>query len=205
MAIKVLMASHLNCDARYKTIEWALKSIEDAKPDHIYLSCSYENGKKPMLPILSCPYSFYFHENRKLQFEHFQFLLQFVDDNDIVCFLDDDDLMTPDKISIVSENFKDPNVNVIRHLIAPFEFFQEEPTISRVENIKVSFSCMFWEYCSLCIRGFKFKEWFKENYNFNGFSDIVFCNSFSPDIKINQILTYFRKSNHKRNYNRITN
>lgn len=45
------------------------------------------------------------HKERRYQFEHYLYLSEYIGDNDIVCFCDDDDLYTSDKLKVISSRF----------------------------------------------------------------------------------------------------
>lgn len=136
----VLIATHLACKERYEYIKRALGSLRENKPDHVYVSCSYDQGPPDVnswiealgnnnLTVLLQP-------ERLLQFEHYQILSKYCLDNDIVNFLDDDDLYHPDKIKSVKSYFKDhPEIEVIHHPYYKFGIADPPLTAKSVDDI----------------------------------------------------------------------
>lgn len=210
--IKVLIASHLNTEDRVKTLEYAINSVlnNTVKPDHIYVSYSgleYEkHTDEPLVTII-----------RQLvqlqQFEHYKFLTKYVDSNDIICFLDDDDLYTNDKIAVVKKEMTD-DVKVLKHKFYKFGYFssfKDEP-ISSINEIHCRTETAGGdEYWTLCIRGQLFKDWFiSRNFGltfdeiiakYGGLTDLVFVQSFPVYKEISDTLVYIRKQSIKRCYN----
>lgn len=91
----VCVASHINSDERINYFIEMLNSIDNLKPNRTLISISFESKYKDKCYFLKNKYNnieFYFQEKKLLQFEHLEFLSTKVDDNDLVIFIDDDDL-----------------------------------------------------------------------------------------------------------------
>lgn len=177
--IVVIIASNQNVIERTKTLESALKSIQKniRHPDHVYVSYSgeYAEEKKWADVLISVPHNFFYHPQRKLQFEHYQYLTQYIKDDDILCFLDDDDLYDPKKIKLTYDYFcEHKDVDVISHNY--LLFMSKEKLIEDTEDIDKSTKvCILNEHWTLTVVGAKFKDWFincKEYAN-QSFDDIL--------------------------------
>lgn len=167
MAIKVLMASHLGSTFRYATIKTALQSIanQTRQPDEVLIAYSYkldapdeEEWTRILSPI---PLRTVKSSTQQHQFHHYKNLTTMVDDDDLVCFLDDDDLYHPDKIQKVFDAYKSPRFKgVIRHNYRAF--FDEDglyPNQStHYGNTRNN------EYCCCAVSGRIFKDFFETDH-----------------------------------------
>lgn len=96
--IKILMASHLGSEFRYFSIKKSLESIkrQTISPHSVLISYSYELEKpntQEWVEILHpIPLLLFEHNVKTSQFSHYTVLSKHIDNNDIICFLDDDDL-----------------------------------------------------------------------------------------------------------------
>lgn len=117
----------MNSSFRAKTLNTAIKSIIKLKQkvDRIVISVSYE--KKEFDTILpSCDYLTILKSNsKKCQFEHYETIVKAIkfNDNDILFFMDDDDLIIPSLTEKVIPLFNDNTVKSVRFL---YQFFNKK-------------------------------------------------------------------------------
>ena len=213
--IVVLIASHLNVAERYETIKYALTSLHNStrKPDHVYISCSYAlsapNVDEWSEILGSIPHTIILQEKKLLQFEHYYYLSRKVNDTDIMCFLDDDDMYHPEKIRRVYDYFSEvPAVrctNVIKHPVYYFGMCDMALTHKCVDDIKDTRLWLDIEYCSKSMQGWLFKNWFDETEKYTGYTfegtlekakgltDLIFSASFESIRFTDEPLMYIRK------------
>lgn len=197
--IIVLIASHIQNKKRRFSIQESIKSVTQntIKPDCIYISYSSssdqnvdENTWRKISVYV--PIHIVKQQSRMLQFEHYNFLSQFVLKNDIVCFLDDDDLFTPTKIQVVRDHFKEyPQTQILRHYSSSF--------LVDTNNIGTSKSNS--EYFCMVMIGHILKDWFETIYpkvikSCAGFTDLMFNLAFKEEnplhFQIDNVLYYKR-------------
>lgn len=180
-----------------------------------HLPFQREELEKDFKKIANC--TLFYSKEKKRQFEHFHFLHlnASIEDDDIVCFLDDDDSYHPEKVEKVQKAFKNyTKLDGIRHCSVKFgdPWSSNE---SEVPNEKNSFSSPINnEYCNLCITGSLFHEWFdncklftnlpfdeliKE---FKSWTDCIFTSSFNHRHieNIKDVLLFIRASTIERAY-----
>jgi len=211
MIIKVLMASHLGSLFRYDTIKRALKSIADQTqtPDFVLLAYSYDHhepdiaewvsilGNIPLVTIKS--------STKLCQFDHYKNLLELVDDTDLICFLDDDDLYRPDKIETISNIVQKSDFKgIIRHIY--WEFYDAgDEVLCDKDDLSIKFLLYRAEFWTFCIYGFILKkffdnEFYPEYYSVNPhLVDVYFAvwidSCYKPIIKLcEKPLMYSRKN-----------
>lgn len=103
MQFVCVIASHLSSIERAKWLNQCLIStIEGLKADRIIISCS--GDIEPIIPNDHKIYSLRQTE-KKLQFEHIESIVPLINDDDIVIFMDDDDLFLPESRSIIEDLF----------------------------------------------------------------------------------------------------
>lgn len=195
--ILVLVASHFKNEKRYLSIQESIKSIvkNTVKPDCIYISYSSEkevDENKWREISKNVPIYIFNQQYRMLQFEHYNFLSQFVQKNDIVCFLDDDDLFTSTKIHVIRDHFRTyPQTQILRHYSSSF--------FIDIDNIYNSKSNK--EYFCMVMIGHLMKKWFKTIYpnvieSCAGLTDISFGDQFNETnplhFQIENVLYYQR-------------
>ena len=135
----VCIASHLDLTARHHTIKYALQSVADntVVPDQVIVSYSYvtppdEDEWISILKGISC--KFIRNETRKQQFDHYKLILEHVSDNDVLMFLDDDDLYCSDKISMVKHIFETTDAVIVRHEYETFETLSIHDPVSNLSQ-----------------------------------------------------------------------
>jgi hypothetical protein len=224
-----LIASHINDIRRIETMSRALKSIAVNKPDYIYVSYSVEPQFDKGIEYIEklwensvgdIPYLFLYQNTKKYQFEHYEILKEYVLDNDIVSFSDDDDLTDPNKIKILKENFSgkpnNPDIHGFMHKMMEFggpEPFDEKiPDV--IDNLRDADGYIRTnKYTCISLKGWLFRDWFLDNgYYVNdcdnsrdrpfsqlvekhgNFTDILFTFSLEREhlIKIPNVLYYQR-------------
>lgn len=106
--VVILIASHIKVQNRVKTLQYALKSIQNntRHPDIVYISYSCEDNlnideNKWSQELTGIKHKFIKQPSQVYQFEHFKKLCEYVNDDDIIMFLDDDDLYYPEKLKLV--------------------------------------------------------------------------------------------------------
>lgn len=154
--IVVLIASHINDNSRIKLLKRAINSVNNnkRKPDAIYLSISSDVGDVSDFNNVTIIH----HNKRKLQFEHLKFLTKYVKDDDIVCFLDDDDYYDRKKLDIVH-----------KHMLGKDKDFILCHKYRAVNNGKYDENIS--EFWRLNMFGYLFKDWF---YNTSKYCDLSF-------------------------------
>lgn len=221
LRVVVLIASHLNTHERHETIKYALESVRDGtrKPDHVYISCSYQDQVPDILAwsgiLAYIDHTILIQNKRLLQFEHYNILSKRVQDDDIICFLDDDDLYHPNKIQKVHTHFSlFPNTQVIHHRWCIFGFLEPALTTKSVKQIKDTQLGSVEEYWSKSVKGWLFKDWFintgqyTEGLTFEqiierykGLTDTVFTVSLPQSVLFTlDVLMYMRKEAISRDY-----
>jgi hypothetical protein len=178
----VLMASHLGSPERYITIKRALKSIFNSTlhPHLIFISyscCSnvkdeqVENEWKDIFKMSKINLYIFFKTEKTPQFYHYDSLRFLIEDDDIVSFLDDDDLFHPQKIEIVFQKFQDHNFNVkvVVHTMnvfgAPWDSISENDENDVLSTLQV-FPASHSEYFCYTVKGNVFKTFF-QSYTFS--------------------------------------
>jgi hypothetical protein len=163
---KILTASHVDSVLRLDLYYALLQSIKEStvSPTTMLLSYSCEDGlrydedkiRSILHPI---PIIITFSEKRLLQFQHFERLLPYIEDSDILAFCDDDDLIHPDKICDMVTHFTDFPNSVFKH--AAIVFPSETKLVLNTEDICVcSPTYKVNEYWLYCITGKVFKSFF---------------------------------------------
>ena len=218
MSVNVLIASYISSEERKITIRDTLRSIADNTrlPDRVLISYSVREGvANPPIDewhtILGniCLTTFY-HENRLLQFEHYEFLSHHIKDDDIIIFSDDDDILCPTKISTVIEamNFNDVSAHKLMRFgnkfskdFIPYETLGETPL----------YACM-REYCCFSVKGLVLKnfissEIFTKNLTgeWAGMLDLwfmVWLEEYQSISYIEEVLILYRGQAYPKFYNR---
>lgn len=202
--IVLLIASHLNVVERYQTMLYALRSValNTRKPDHVYISYSVGHFDQSVdewhKELIDVPHTFIRQTERLLQFEHYHILSKSVFDDDVVSFMDDDDLLDPAKFDVVEKHMK-PNC-VLRHKLVLFgecfglplnDFKQFADAKNRAIGNHRN------EYFCLSIFGRLFKNWFaKTSEVIHGCTDFGFMISIvshNTVVDIDDILYYYRQ------------
>lgn len=210
----VLLASHLENLARHKTIQYALRSVAEGlqKPDKVMISYSGIKADEEIWKVIlqDIQVLIIHHNEKQMQFRHYYHLEPFVKDDDVVMFLDDDDLYHKEKIATTVKYFNNENVKVLQHNWCQFDdpfdhMFQSKNTEQATKNI--SKTNMNPEHWCLAIRGVLFKIFFSdkipnssENFEeilqtFKGATDMFFSiyNTTEENVtKINVVLYYHR-------------
>ena len=207
----VLMASHLGSKERYQTIKWAIESIaqQTRKPDKVMISYSFAldspDTDQWSTLLENIPYMFIQHHQKQSQFQHYFYLFKHITNEDIVMFLDDDDLFAPNKVEIVENIFKThPNYNVICHEVFNFgDPFSTSLTLPQhIHLYKGSYGMK--EYFVYCIKGYyifhvieKINDSFELSYSF---FDVLFSSLLNEDFLIEKALQYVRLDRIQRDY-----
>lgn len=221
----VLLASHLENIKRRECIKEALESLFVARPDKVIISYSgvlefekdfFENSCRNILKEIDT--IFLYQELKKHQFEHYNYMLDYISDDDIISFIDDDDLYHPNKINHIKEIFnKNSNIKVVKHywyLVG--SSFADIVGINEVDKTIKNILDRTEHWC-LSIRGNIFKSFFIDNnlkfpYNnigtvlkqFRGITDTLFICYIESKIKdiyvCKEPLYYQRNSSMKRDY-----
>jgi hypothetical protein len=101
-----IIASHLSSQIRIDWInECLLSATNYLKPSKIILSYSCENNIN-FIPPLNDKLFIINHPNKKYQFEHIFECLEYIQDDDQIVLMDDDDLFLPNSGTIVREIFE---------------------------------------------------------------------------------------------------
>lgn len=225
----VLLASHLTNPLRKKTIQYALQSVAEQtiKPDKVMISYSgdkndEENWRKILNQIDT---DIFYHPNQRQQFEHYFFLHKFVKDDDVVMFLDDDDLYNLSKVERTKQEFtNNPAIDYLQHKIRRFgQPYDPEKiihgTTSQIQDMldtgyKIERS---FEYHTKAVRGKLFKDFFNvptqavQNKTFQqlldeykGITDLAFNVYVDAEAKhkhkIDDVLYYYRATPIKKDY-----
>lgn len=174
MRIIYLMASHFSKPYREESLYYSLLSIRNntVHPSCVYLSYStvtgteMEESKKQKLieAMLPIPLYIYFQGTQKFQFQHYDKLTKFVEDDDIVCFQDDDDMCYPEKIEQIQKYFeKYPNSILVKHLTSTFLEMGSEMAKFPIEANanRYCFSSFRNEHWAFAVKGKIFKEFFE--------------------------------------------
>lgn len=166
MKLKILIASHLNEPLRHETIKDALTSIKNntEPPEHVYISCSYKikpNIEEWSKILKNIPHTIILQEKRMLQFQHYHYLSKYIEDDDIVCFLDDDDLYYPNKIKTIKYLFKNYLLNQNEE---PIKFIRHKSKVFFGNDASKTYDCTLDEYFTLNIIGRCFKAFFEDNF-----------------------------------------
>lgn len=181
-----LVASHINDIRRVETMTRALNSIALNRPDYIYVSYSvepeflkctflFENAWKNALEDI--PHLFLFQPTKKYQFEHYDILKDYVLDNDIVSFSDDDDLTHPDKVKILRENFRNAptNPDIYGFIHKMEQFGGPEPFSEKIPDeqyLSITRKVDRNRHMCISLKGWAFKDWFIDNYYYTqGYSE----------------------------------
>ena len=229
----VLMASHISSIERIETIKFTLQSLANQKvrPQKVCISYSCEsnlkcNANEWIKAIYPIPLVISYKKEKTLQFRHFQSLLIYVENSDIVSFIDDDDLMHPDKISLVNKLFQEhPDTLIVSHKMATFGTsipFEHNKFETCQKAIAKSVSSDVREYCCKSIKGSLLKDWFTNCSKYvsfykdfdslledrKGLTDLAYNMSIADideQIMINDILLYVRKQPIIRAYTKVNN
>lgn len=152
------------------------------------------------------------------QFQHIRFLAQFVDENDIVFFSDDDDISLPTRYSRITSMFNSKDhccdLKLVFHEIVRFHStslyhpVEQLQTYAETEAVKDKEERRFPEYFQFVIRGSTLKAVLNSTLDLQGFhlQDVRFCEALnllmqdkSTQTKhCNEPLLVFRKAAHKR-------
>jgi hypothetical protein len=162
----VLLASHLGCPARYITIKLALESVmkNTVLPDKILVGFSYKSdlgypNTQSWRDICGDRLSIVYTTGQLTQFGHYMKLSNFISDNDVIMFLDDDDLYHPKKIELTKEFFENhPKKEKVAHAFAQFGRIEEHAYINKPSHgFRKSPGK---EYYTLAIKGKEMKSFF---------------------------------------------
>jgi hypothetical protein len=115
--LEVWLASHIHCKERASSLMYAVRSVnEQTSKPIVYVSVSagkeFDLGKiKKQInaELKDCEHYVFAHETRKKQFEHLKFIYDTHSEkykNTWVSFLDDDDIISPDRMEIVCGSIK---------------------------------------------------------------------------------------------------
>jgi hypothetical protein len=156
----VLMASHIRSEKRFEYLQKAIDSLifQTMKPHAFYLSISFDekfSNLKEKIRTRELSEHFIFNlfiqQNSLTQFQHYDYIKNFIDDDCIVSFLDDDDLYHKDKILLVNEYFKKNLVNDDVIIMHPSKIIDEN-------NNDMGIIPVCKEYWSKSLSGRKFKQ-----------------------------------------------
>jgi hypothetical protein len=157
----VIIASHLENIKRYNELCCAVRSLsqQTVKPDKVFLSYSgpYINEQN-LRDILGGIETVILHNIVKTrQFRHYYYIEKYIKDDDIVMFLDDDDLYHPLKVEKTKDHFTaNQSSEVLKH---DFNIFTKMDGGEVV--YEESYSTV--EHWSLAVRGYLFKKFFTED------------------------------------------
>lgn len=148
------------------------------------------------------------------QFQHIRFLEQFVGENDIVFFSDDDDISLPRRFSRVVSLFNSNcDLRLVFHQIARFHstllYHPLEQLLRFAEEGKEEKRAVFPEYFQFVIRGSTLSFLLNNTLDLQGFhmQDVRFCEALIHQVETlnaretqqcNEPLLLFRKAAHKR-------
>jgi hypothetical protein len=163
MQFEVFIASHLGSPERYQTIQWALDSIrgQTRLPDRVRIAYSYEHGepdtdewRRLLHPI---PLELVPSRRKVSQFTHYYRLFEMVrgQHETVLMFLDDDDLLSPDKVAVVAGTFEQrPELMYVLHRacyfgsrFAPTKHTDLGLTPPNIMHRRLGFELRLKEYC----------------------------------------------------------
>jgi len=149
------------------------------------------------------------HTTKQYQIDHYKHLLAYINDDDIVCFLEDDDLYTPNKIEKVWDAFNQHPIRIARHCLGSFKSLNptEKDSLDNIRPLDIT------EHYSYCIIGAILKEFFKttayidHSPKLRGFTDLILTAwlqyTYNNEIhQLNDTLMYIRYSHIQRDYNK---
>jgi len=199
--IIVLIASHISHEFRIKTLRQAIDSIlnNTQLPNFIYISYSKSINNDLDLPCSSIIKLFY-QPTRLYQFEHYCFLSEQINEDDIIMFLDDDDIYHTDKIKQSVEALKKYN-SPVHHRHCQFGYLNPLFT----NNLEVTNIVKEKEYFDIIMHGKDLKKWFKEEYhlckeNIPGTIDVLFSYSVNSHLFTDQPLIFMRQESAPENF-----
>ena len=223
MKTKILIASHLGCEQRLITITRALESVSNQtiKPNLVSISYSakpelkinYKETEKKWKTILEgIKNNIYRKTCKQSQFQHFSNILNNTKykNNDIIMFLDDDDLYHETRIERIEELFKAKKIDCIQNRMYIFGSMGKNKGIVSDNNCNIRKSVEFNEYFVYSAKYRIIKDFFKlykEEINNKSASiyhyiDIIFGSYLESkcDLKIDEYLNYCRRDYIKKDY-----
>ncbi len=207
--VLVLIASHLGSEFRYTTIKLALTSLAKSTvlPGEVWISYSYNPDLGPpnediwRETLTGIKVQFHNRGSKRVQqFDHFRFLSKGVEPDDLVMFLDDDDLYTENKVGLIVKTFKEnPKAEVIVHQC---RIFGDPFTVTiSPGGFCLSGITHHQEYFCFCIKGKKLLEYLESEMpdrpraHAKCFDDLLFKAWLSPrcDVWLDEALVHVRK------------
>lgn len=234
MNVFILIASYVDTNERCLCIKEMLQSIiisinyakKMVRSTRIKILISYSLEKNIINPYSHEFYhgyiDLYYNESRLSQFEHYEILSNYINENSLIMFSDDDDLYAPEKINkIISIYFENKNRDfLLIHELGWFGFFtnlsdyvitledlllkkEEHFRYKRIEYFQYAMSSNFF------IDFFKSRFWNpeKQDNSINGTLDILFCmyledlnHKLKNLIKIKDVLSFKRQQIYLRSW-----
>ncbi len=156
----LLIAIHNFYEEHKKLIKYALQSVANQirKPDHVYISYSGlindQNVSEWNEILKEINHDIYGHQEKKMQFEHYSFLSKKLYDNDIISFMDDDDLLDSKKFEWLHKEVEycSRDFGIYCGLIICHKhciFLDDDYKVSKPQIIKNSRQSLVMEYVNL--------------------------------------------------------
>jgi len=196
MPIKILCASHISHSIKIKSLQQAVDSINNQTllPDLILIGLSID--EKIQFPKINSKVKLEikYSEKKLYQFEHYKILFEEIQDDDLVMFIDDDDLYYPDRVKIVNFYFKqgydliksgigvigDRSCNCLLHLIKKYQKSPEILFLEGISEVHKPSEYVSKAYKGKLIRKFDYSVWDYTDENRCKIFDLVFTCSVIP-------------------------
>lgn len=209
MRVLVLLAAHLD-EFRQQSLKYALASVaaQTRRPDAVMLYTSGQAPDKAALEPLAGIQCLLRHSaEQRAQFEHYRDMLEEIRDDDVVMFLDDDDLYAPQKIEACCAAMPE-QPGIVQHKTACFgNPFLSELAPGHCVDASEWYAVTYYEYVRFAMHGAVFRAFFSAvdevGYDCrNPTTDGVLAAwaDTASSVKLPSVLYFIRKSSMPRHY-----